>query len=275
MAGGLAVVASDSAGSISTASPVRRSLAIFRHNAVLLLSDPGPIVAWIVIPLLLMAVLKPAMGTLLVSHGYKTANGSQQVVPAYTAMFAFFWTGFVGRNFFTEHGWGTWERLQATDATRLEIMTGKLLPAFVIIAVQQAILFGVGSLIYGLHAPAIWAYSLVLLVMIICVLTLSLTLIALTRTLTQIDALSVLLTMLFATLGGVLVPTFALPNWAQHISPALPTYWAMKAAGNLFLKKDGAASVLAPSGVILLFAAGFALVAALRFRFTDEKSVEV
>ena len=253
-----------------------RSLAIFRHNTVLLLGDPGPVIAWIITPLLLMAVLKPAMKTLLVNQGFVGANGSEQVVPAYTAMFAFFWVGYVGRNFFTEHGWGTWERLQTTDATPAEIMVGKLLPPFFIIAAQQVILFVAGSLIFGLDANgAIWAYSLVTLALIVCVLTLTVMLVALTRTLTQMDALSTLLTMVFATLGGVLVPTFALPNWAEHISPAFPTYWAMKASRELILEGKGFSAVLVPTGVILLFAGAFTLMAVFRFRFVDAKSVEV
>jgi ABC-2 type transport system permease protein len=255
---------------------MQRSLAIFRHNTVLLFADPGPIVAWIITPLLLMAVIKPAMETLLVNQGFVGANGSEQVVPAYTVMFAFFWMAFVGRNFFSEHGWGTWERLQATEATPVEIMVGKLLPPFFIIAVQQTVLFVVGSLIFDLDANgAIWAYSIVTFAVIVCVLTMTLMLVAITRTLTQMDALATLFTMIFATLGGVLVPTFALPNWAEQISPAMPTYWAMKASRELILEGKGASAALVPTGVILLFAAAFTLVATARFSFSEAKSVEV
>jgi len=255
---------------------MQRIRVIARHNTVLLLGDPGPLVAWIITPLLLMAVIKPAMETLLVQQGFIGANGSEQVVPAFTVMFAFFWMQFIGRNFFSEHGWGTWERILATDATPAEVLIGKLLPPFVLILIQQAILFIAGAIIFDMDANgAVWAYSIVTVAIVLCVLTLTLMLVALTRTLTQMDALATGLTMLFATLGGVLVPTFALPNWAENIAPATPNYWAMKTSQELILDDKGFSAVIGPTFVLLLFAGAFALVAAFSFSFTDAKSVEV
>jgi ABC-2 type transport system permease protein len=255
---------------------VGRSLAVFRHNVRLLLGDPGPVFLFVVTPLLLMAIIKPASEALLHNEGFPDATGAEQVVPAFTVMFAFFWMGYIGRNFFAEHGWGTWERLQTTVASPVEIMVGKLLPGFVLILFQQIVLFVGGSLIFGLDSkgPA-WALVLVDIPLILVVLTLTLALVALTRTLAQMDAISQGLTMAFATLGGSLVPVAALPQWAQDIGPAVPSYHALEAARKVILEGDGVGAVLPYAGFLLAFAALFTFVAVLRFSFGEAKSVEV
>src|SRR3954447_19822173 len=95
----------------------QRTLVFFRHNAKLVLSDPQPLILYVFVPLLVMAILKPAEKIILVDEGFHNANGAEQVVPAFVVMFSFFWMRSIGENFFVEHNWGTWERLQATSAT--------------------------------------------------------------------------------------------------------------------------------------------------------------
>lgn len=250
-----------------------RSLVVFRHNVRLLLGDPGPVVVFILTPLLVMAILKPTADAALAQGGFPDANGSEHVVPAFAVMFAFFWISFVGRIFFAEHGWGTWERLQATGASQADILTGKLMPAFVIIAAQSTILFIVGALLFDLDSEGpIMALALVGIPLILCVLSLTLALVALCATFTQIDAAGNLLTMIFASLGGALTPLFILPQWAQDIAPATPSYWALKAARGVILEGDGLSAVAGPAAVLLLFASGFSLLAVSRFRFNEAKA---
>ena len=254
---------------------VSRVLVIFRHNLRLLLGDPAPVVVFILTPLLVMAIIKPTQELVLVSRGFPDTNGSEQVVPGFTIMFAFFWVIFIGRGFFAEHGWGTWERLQATQATAAEIMLGKLLPAFVVIVVQMTILFAGGTLIFDMESKGpLLALVLVLLPLITTVLALTLALVSMCRTLVQIDASANLLMMVFAALGGSLAPIAALPDWAQTVSPATPSYWAVKASDKVILEGDGVSAVLTPALVLVLFTLVLTMLAVSRFSFAESKAIE-
>jgi ABC-2 type transport system permease protein len=256
---------------------MQRSIVIARHNLRLILTDPGPLVQFVVTPLILMTVLRSAQKVLLHSEGFPSANGSEQVVPAFTFMFSFFWMGYVGRMFFAEHGWGTWERLQTTAATRAEIMVGKLVPFFLLMVVQQTFVFTVGALLFGLPARGgrILELFLVDVPLVTCVLTLALALISLLGTLAQLEAIAQGVQMGLATLCGALVPLAVLPHVVRSIAPALPLYWPLRAARRLILEGKGVEEALVAGAVLLGFAALFAAVAASRFSFGQAKSVRI
>jgi ABC-2 type transport system permease protein len=232
--------------------------------------------AYIVTPLLLMAILRPASETLLQAEGFpKSVNGSEQVVPAFCAMFVFMWPRSIGERFFAEHGWGTWERLQMSFAQPAQILAGILVPGFVIIMVQQAVLFLAGTLIFDLNANgAVWALPILAVALTLCSLALTLALVGVLRTAVQLEAVGTLVALLFAALGGSLVASFTLPELAQDIAPVTPVYWALEAARDVILENGGAGDVIGRAAVLLGFSAVFLGVAAATFRFADKKGVE-
>ena len=251
----------------------RRLLIISRHQTKLLLGNPGALVIFVIIPLLTMVIMKTTQKAALLGAGYRHVNGAEQTVPGFTVMFAFFWLAFVGRTFFAEHSWGTWDRLQMMASTT-EVIIGKLLPSFVVITLQMILLFVIGDLVLGMNSKGSMA-SLVIVApaLAICVLALTFALVSFCGTMSQMDASSNLLMLVFASLGGALALTTALPQWAQSISPAIPSHWAMQASTDVILKGDGFGSVLGSVGVLLGFAALFATLAAIRFRPTDRKLI--
>ncbi len=246
---------------------------IFRHQTRLLLGNPGSLVVFVIVPLLVIVIMKSTQKSALLAAGYQNVTGSEQVVPGFTVMFAFFWLGWVGRTFFNEHGWGTWDRLQAMASTP-EVIAGKLLPAFVLINLQMIFLFAIGDLALGLNSKGPLLSLLILApVMALCVLTLTFAIVAFCRAMTQVDAIANLLVLVFASLGGALALTTALPKWAQDIAPVVPSHWAMNASTDVILKGDGFSSVLGPAGVLLGFSALFLVLGIVRFRPTDRKMV--
>lgn len=249
-----------------------RTFAIFRHNVRLLIGDPTPIVIFIVAPLIVMTIMRPASRALLVAEGFPNANGAEQVVPGFSAMFLFFWIGFVGRGFFLEHGWRTWDRVLTSSARPWEVIAGKLLPAATVMGAQLLILFAAGALILGLDSEGpLLALVPIGLGLIACVLSLTMALVATMRTFGQVQALTNLFTLTFAALGGSLVPLFTLPEVAGEIAPATPTYWALKASQEVLLEGDGLSAVLVPTGVLFAFALSFAILAEVRFRIGEAK----
>ena len=252
-----------------------RILVVSRQTMRLLFSDPQPIILYLVVPILMMTIMRPAMKIVLIGQGFHGANGAEQVVPGFTVMFTFFWIRSMAEQFFQEHGWGTWERLRATEANAVEIMIGKLVPTGVLILIQHIILFAAGVLIFDLDAKGslltLWPVSAALM---ICVLSLTVALVALCRTINQVDAFGTLATMLFAALGGALVPVDSLPEAAQKISPAVPSYWPLEAARDVILKGDGLSAVAGPVAALLGFSVLFCGIAAVRFNISEPKAVE-
>ncbi len=256
---------------------MQRSLVIARYNLRMVLSDPGPLMQFVVTPLLLMAVLRLAQKVLLQSEGFISANGSEQVVPGFTFMFSFFWVGYIGRMFFSEHGWGTWERLQTTYASRAEIMAGKLAPFFLLILAQQVLVFTIGGLLYGL--PFLGGRVLLLIIVMVplvtCVLAFSLVLISLLGTLSQLEAAAQGVQMGLATFCGALVPLAALPKIVQDIAHGLPLYWPLHVARSVILEGKGIGVVIPSALALIGFTALFTAIAASRFSFGEAKSVKV
>lgn len=249
-----------------------KSLAIFRHNVRLLIGDPGPVVLFLITPLLMMAIMRPALKVVLVNQGFRSANGAEQVVPGFVAMFTFFWMPWVGRNFIAEHGWGTWERLRTSRANSGQILLGKIMPAAVIVTTQITLLFVLGALIFGLNSKGpVLALLVVPIPLMAVAMSLTLALVGVFNSLSAIDAAGNLATMVFAGLGGSLVPVAALPDVAQKISPITPNHWAAEAAKRVLLEGEGISGAIGPALVLLGFALVFSIIALVTFRVADTK----
>lgn len=246
----------------------RRSLALSRHEIRILLRDPSPLIALVVMPLLVITFLRPAFRSILVDEGYRWANGSEQAVPGLTVMFSFFGVSFGGLMLFREHGWNTWPRLQASGVRTSEIVLGKLLPLLGLLAVQFALVFGVGTLLFGFraHGSAL-ALVPVFLALAVCLLGLTTLLFSLCRTDQQLIVLTNIATMLFGGLGGALVPVSSLPSWVRtYFSPFSPAYWAIRGFRSVTLQGAGFSAVALPVTVLVGIGVALATVGASRLR---------
>jgi ABC-2 type transport system permease protein len=252
---------------------LRRSLTLARNDFDLLWRDPFAAIVLIAMPLVVMTFIKPAAALVLQHEGYRTANGSEQVVPGVAVMFVFFMVLFAGLAFFREHIWGTWDRIRSLPVTHAEIMVGKLVPPFAIIVVQQVLMFVIGYLAFGLRVRgsvvaliavdasfAIWLAAFCVAVIAVC------------GTFQQVVAISNLGAIVFASIGGALTPIATLPAWAHFTAHGIPTYWAMRGFNSVLLDGKGLGAVLLPVGILLGAAVAFIALAALRFRFDTAKS---
>jgi len=221
----------------------------------------------------MMAVMKPLFALSLQADGFGQANGAEQAVPGMAAMFASFTASVAGFGFFKEHGWGTWERLRASQATTADIMIGKLTPVFAIASFQLVALFGIGILILDLNirGSAI-ALTLVIIAFSLAMLAFGMAITAVSRTSLQLNTYANLGGMVFASVGGALVPLTVLPGWVQAIAHATPTYWAMQGFLGVILQGHGVAATIPPVLYLMTFAAAFTAIAAAKFRFEETKA---
>ena len=247
-----------------------RSLAVVRHELRVLRSDPVFVVVFTTMPLIVMAFVKPALGDL--AGPSSDFNGAEQAVPGMTVLFALFLVGVVGLGFFREYGWRTWDRVRATGATPAQVVIGKVVVPFMQSAVQVAVLFGVGGLLYGLRVKgsviALAATASMFSLSLIC---LGLALLALCKTILQLNAMSSLGAIVLAGVGGAITPSTTLPGWARTIAPATPSYWAMRGFRKVIIDGAGLGGAALSIAILALFSALFLLTAVSQFHYNDNK----
>lgn len=252
----------------------RSTAVVARHELRLFRCEPGQIAQMLVAPVVMIAFLTPAFEPAMRAAGHTSATGAEHAVPGMVTMFSFFAAGLVGFAFFREHGWGTWNRLRASQARPFEIAAGKATPPVLLVLTQQAALFVLGVTVFGLHIRgAVAGVVLVSVALTLCLTVLGVLFAAVLRSSQQLNTVSNLTVMVLAGLGGAFTPISVLPGWAQALAPLTPTFWAMEGYRTVILDGAGVAAVALPCGVLLAFAAGFTAVAVRRFSFDETKHV--
>ena len=253
---------------------VTRISAIARQDLRILKRDPVFVIVMTLMPLLLMGFLKPGMGGALTETGLKGVNGAAQTVPGMSMVFAFFSVANLGYGVFREHGWNTWDRLRSTQLSTAEIMIGKSAVPTACLTVQMCVFFGVGGWLTGLEVKG----SLLGLVFVAAmtelnVICMGLLLIAVCRTIMQLNAIANLGSILFAGLGGALAPIAVMPGWLQVVAKVTPGYWAMEGFRSVIIFGHGVGGALQPMLVLFGYSAVFGVIAWRRFRIEESKGV--
>jgi ABC-2 type transport system permease protein len=199
--------------------------AIVRHEFRVMWTDPSTIVFVVFMPLLMAALMKRLFAAALAAEGFPGANGAEFAVPGMAVGFAAFGAAFAGFSFFRDHGWGTWDRLRATQATSVDLIFGKVVPTVAVSVAQLALLFLLGGPLFDLRiAGSILALALVIVVLALSLSAFGMAITAMTRTMQQLNAIGSVGGFAMAMIGGAWVPVESMPGWAQAIAPAMPTY---------------------------------------------------
>ena len=209
--------------------PGIRLAAEVRHQTILIARDPGPMIGYLVMGLLLITATRPLYME-LDRLAPAPAAGTDQAAAGMAVMFSLFALKVGAAHLLNERTWHTWDRLRTSPAGFGEILAGKALPIFIAILAQQAVLFVVTAAAFGLHPQAGWpALAACGLAWSACVLFLGTGASTLARTPAQLSAAGDIFALLTAVLGGAIVPVAVLPGWLRHVAPASPGYWALDA----------------------------------------------
>jgi ABC-2 type transport system permease protein len=205
----------------NTYDSVYRIAAVVRHNTRMRLRDPGQMISYIVMPMVLMLVLKPL-------YVRAVEGGATQVATGLMVMFSVFAIAIAGNSIIIERTWKTWDRLRATKASATELLLGKTIPIFVVLVVQQSVLLLYGCLVIGLPIPhsvgfvllaiGVWGFTL---------LAIGAALAAYVRSQGELSVVSDVGALTLSSLGGALVPLTIMPGWAQAAAHVSPGYWAL------------------------------------------------
>lgn len=251
---------------------LRRSLALAGHELRLMRHEAGTLSTLVLLPLAMMAFLNPVFAGTMGDAPGTPAGGSALAVPGMAVLFSLFLIGHVGYLFFREHRFGTWERLRASPLSAADVIAGKALPAMVLCWLQQLLLFVSSMWLFDLRVTgSVTALVAVAAALSVCLVACGVAAAAYLRSAQRLNASSGVLAMVLGGLGGSLSPVTSLPGWAQSIAPLSPGYWAVAAYRDVVSESARLADVGAAIGVLTLFAAIAAALAAVRFRFEETK----
>lgn len=207
---------------------------------------------------------RPALVTVAVSTaggGHPVPSGFAQSVPGTLTMTVLMMTLIYGAVFLTlEKRQGMIRRQAILPLPRGSVFLGKLAGRLLIAAGQAAILLVAGRFLFQVSwGSSPGGLALLLGAYLLTVASLSTFLGAILSTPEQASAVGWISSMILAALGGCWWPSEVIPKWLWTASHVLPTPWAMDGFHALISFGRGIEAVLLPAGVLLAFAAAFAL----------------
>lgn len=206
----------------------RRSSVVARHTAILLARDPGTVLAYTVMAMVLLTVLRPVYER-LGGLGGLGGPAIDQEAPGTAVMFTLLALDVAGQSLLSERTWHTWDRLRAGSAGPLPVLIGKAIPLTALFAVQQAALFVFADAVYGFDiAAGSWRLPVLVVAWSVCVTGTGLAVGAWVRTQGQLSATADVGALAVTCLSGSLVPLAILPRWVAHLAPWTPGYWALR-----------------------------------------------
>jgi ABC-2 type transport system permease protein len=130
-------------------------------------------------------------------------------------------------------------------------------------------MFLIGFIFFNIRSFSLPAILLVSITLSLSANGLGLLVAAVTKTEAQINGLSILLAIALGALGGMMVPGFLMPGFMRSLSMFTPHAWALRGYHDIILRGMGLEGVCFESGVLILFALLFFLIALWRFRFHE------
>ncbi|MFJ8473588.1 ABC transporter permease [Kitasatospora sp. NPDC094011] len=203
----------------------RRTAVVARHAAVLLLREPGTVIAYAVMSIVLMTVLRPVYERL----GSPDGPAINQQAAGLAVMFTLLALDMAGQTLLSERTWRTWDRLRTSPAGPAAVLLGKALPLTAVFTLQQAVTFGFAAVAFDFDlAAGSWRLTVMVLAWALCVSCCGLALGAWVRTQGQLAAVSDIGALGVTCLSGCLVPLFVLPHWVSDVARFSPGYWASR-----------------------------------------------
>jgi len=190
-------------------------------------------------------------------------NASQHNVPAWTIFAMFFIVISLGGAVVREKNSGSFIRLKTLPASYMYAIFSKQIVYLMVTTLQAAVIFAIGNKIFPfiglpvLHLPHdILGLIVVTGVCGYCAVSYAICVGVFSNTTEQSNGFGVSSILILAALGGLLVPSFAMPADLQKIIRISPLHWALEAYYGLFLEggklKDIWMNILSLMGITAL-----------------------
>ncbi|HMJ45878.1 MAG TPA: ABC transporter permease [Ferruginibacter sp.] len=193
--------------------------------------------------------------------GRKTIpNATQHNIPAWTIFAMFFVVISLGSSIVREKLNGSFARLKTLPTNYLIALLSKQLTYLFVTLAQAAIIFAIGIWLFpvlglpGLNLPSdIWGLVVVSVICGYCAVSFAICIGVFAQTQEQANGIGAVSIVLLAAIGGLLVPSFAMPESFQQVIKLSPLHWCLQAYYGLFLEggtlKDNFLNILPLLGI--------------------------
>lgn len=170
-------------------------------------------------------------------------NASQHNIPAWTVFAMFFIVISLGSSIVREKLNGSFIRLKTLPTNYMVALVSKQITYLFVALSQAAVIFSIGVWLFpvmGLPALNLPADIIGLLVVSVvcgfCAVSFAICIGVFAQTQEQANGLGAVSIVLLAAIGGILVPSFAMPASFQGIMKISPLHWCLEAYYGLFLE---------------------------------------
>jgi len=206
----------------------------------------------------------------------KAPTSVQQSVPAWLVFSLFFVVVPLSNTFVNERSLGTMKRIKTINVNSGLLIIGKLVPYFIINQIQVVLMLlvgvflvpilGGGKLTLG-DSPQVLA--LVSIGISCAALGYAMLIAVVAKTAEHATTLGGTGNIVLAAIGGIMVPTFVMPEFMQKVSALSPMNWGLEGFLDVLLRGGGVAEVL-PETMALMAFGGVALILAMILFFLND-----
>jgi ABC-2 type transport system permease protein len=208
----------------------------------------------------------------------KIPSAVQQSVPAWLVFSMFFIIIPISNTFISERGQGTLMRLKSMNVSRAYLIFGKMVPYFIINAIQVIIMIAIGMYVVPFCGgtaltlgESLGGLVLIAAAVSFCAISMALFIASAARTTEQATTIGGVLNIIFGALGGLMIPKFVMPGVMQDIADISPMSWGLEGFLDIFLRNGGISDVLSKS--LALFVFGFMMLTLTTILLWKQKEV--
>ena len=170
-------------------------------------------------------------------------NATQHNIPSWTIFAMFFVVTSLGSSVVREKQNGSFIRLKTLPTSYVVSLISKQITYLIVTLAQAIIIFGIGIWVFPLlNLPALDLPSdiagllIVLFICGWCAVSFAIAIGVFAQTQEQANGIGAVSVVLFAAIGGLLVPSFAMPDSFNVIIKLSPLHWCLEAFYGLFLE---------------------------------------
>jgi ABC-2 type transport system permease protein len=197
-------------------------------------------------------------------------NGYAHSFAGMAIQFLLFAMANIGIEMLIERQRGLWARLRSAPISKLTLLSGKAASGAIISLMILLVSFGFAMIVFKVRIQG----SVVgfLGISVACALmasTFGLLVAALGNSPATARGVTTLTVLMMVMLGGAWVPTFIFPAWLQQATTIVPVRWAVDGLDAMTWRGIPMSGAVRPMLVLIGFAAAFAAIAALRFKWEE------
>jgi ABC-2 type transport system permease protein len=199
-----------------------------------------------------------------------TYNAYAHSVAGMAIQFLLFAMANHGIEILTERQRGIWKRLRSAPVSRYLILAAKAASGALIALTSLLISFAFAMLVFGVRIEgSLIGFAAICVACSVMAATLGVLVATLGNSPATARGLTTFGILMMVMLGGAWVPMFLFPAWLQRVTLLIPIRWAIDGLDAMTWRGVGLSGAIAPTLMLLGFAAAFATIAVARFRWEE------